>query len=1094
MNRSSAALLSVLALGFALVGVVPAAVAAPAPGAPGALSHFDVARKDCVGTARNTTSKAWYTVANGVLSDVYAPTIDNTNVETLQFLVTDGASFTDLQTRDTTYQVRTTDDGGMACQVTSTARNGRYRIVTDYIADPARTGVLMRTRLDPLHGNGKDLKLYVRYDASVNGNGGGGPVNGGGDTASVDPASTALVSTDTNTVTSAPNRDYAVPLSAALVADKRFLTTSSGYAGTPTDGLNQLDAAHKLTDTSTDAPNGNVVQTAQLDVRPGKAVTLALGFGRTPADAVRTASAGAHASFASSYHQYVDQWRDYDRHLHRVDPADAPNYLLSANVLKASEDKTFPGAVVASLGSPWGQAISAGDAPGGKPVYFGSYREIFSRDLYESVTGLLAAGDLSTARASVRWLFSKQQQADGRFPRNSMLNGRKAPDSGGDQLDETAYPILLALQTGLDRDHALYTGHIRPAADFLVAHGPSFGSERWEEQGGYSPSTIAAEIAGLLSAGDIADRNQDPAHARVYRAAADHFQRSIKDWAVTTTGPYGDGRYFIRLAKNGDPNAATTYNLGNGSIDVDQRSVVDGGFLELVRLGELSPNDPDVRRSLSVVDDVIKRDTATGPGWYRYGTATAGSEDGYGDCYEPDPTNCSPSGRPWPTGNAGSGHLWPVLGGERGEQRLTVGDRRGAAAFLDAMRAQAYGVGLVPEQIWEDPSLAASPFGTDPATASLGFENGESVGSVAPLTWAQSQYVRLARGIQAGRPVEQPSNTSDRYVRHHAPAALSVTVTGPGSVATPTASVTGTAPAGSRVDVAASAVDSGGATSVVSTVAAADGTYSVTVSTPLGSNVITATATSAAGTGYAQTTIVSDFVQGTVLMDVTDPSGDDNGPGTFAYPTAGDFHAGAFDIQRFQVLDSGNTIVFRTTLRDLSPTFGSPFGAQLLDVYLHDPAATTTSTAPPFPTRGYAVAGQDAWSRMVEVQGFADPIFTDPGHTPLGGASVQASQGSRTITISVPKAALGTPGPGWTVAVVLSGQDGNSPDQARPFTPTPGPYTFGVCAVGGTEPICGADPATMPKAMDVLVPAGVDQATELNPTLGPVAVRGVPVA
>ena len=84
----------------------PAYAAAPAPDGPGALSHFDLARKDCVGTAHGRTSKVWFTIANGVLSDVYSPTVDNTNVETMQFVVTDGSTFTDLQTRDMTYTVR----------------------------------------------------------------------------------------------------------------------------------------------------------------------------------------------------------------------------------------------------------------------------------------------------------------------------------------------------------------------------------------------------------------------------------------------------------------------------------------------------------------------------------------------------------------------------------------------------------------------------------------------------------------------------------------------------------------------------------------------------------------------------------------------------------------------------------------------------------------------------------------------------------------------------------------------------------------------------------------------------------------------------
>ncbi|WP_245757163.1 glucodextranase DOMON-like domain-containing protein [Amycolatopsis xylanica] len=1083
MNRSRVVPAALLVL---LACATPPAHADP-PSGPGATSHFGLARKDCLGTARTTASKTWFTVAGGVLSDVYAPTIDNTNVESLQFVVTDGRTFTDLQSRDTTYTVRTTA-GGMACEITSTARNGRYRLVTEYLTDPARDSVVLRTRLDPLRGGG-DLKLYVRYDAGINGNGGGGQVNGGADDASVDAATTALVSSDPVTESSAPERDYGVPLAGALRADRRFLATSSGFAGTPSDGLAQLDAARKLTDTTPSVSHGNVVQTAQLDFEPHRPVTLSLGFGRTAAAAVAVAGDSVRTPFPELQRRYADGWRDYDARLKPVRGSDRDAYYHAVNVLKASEDKTFPGAVVASLGSPWGQAVSAGDAPGGKPVYFGSYREIFARDLYESFSGLLAAGDVDTARATVNWLFGKQQQPDGRFPRNSMLNGKKAPDSGGDQLDESAYPILMALQAGLDRDKSLYDNHIRGAADFVVAHGPSFGSERWEEQGGYSPSTIAAEIAGLVAAGTIADRNGDPARARVYRATADHFQRSIKGWTVTSTGPYADGRYFLRLTKNGDPNSAVEYNLGNGSVNADQRAIIDAGFLELTRLGVLPADDPDVRRSLAVVDQVIKRDTPAGPGWYRYGTATPGSEDGYGDCYEPDPTACAPSGKPWPSGNVGSGHLWPVLAGERGEQQLQTGDRRGAASLLKAMRDQTSGTGLVPEQIWENPAVPASPFGTDPATASIGFKPGESVGSASPLSWAQSQYARLARGLDEGRPVEQPAEVRARYTR--APGALAVTVTAPATVSTPTTTVTGTAPAGSAVEVSATATDAGGATTVVSTRADAAGAFSAVVPTPLGATVVTAAASQGRDTGYAQRVVTSDFVTGTVLLDVTDPDHDDNGPGTYTYPTAGDFHDGAFDIQRFQVIDSGATLVLRTQLRDLSPTFGSSFGAQLLTVYARDPGAARTSTAAPFASRRYGIAAQDAWSSMIEVQGFADPVFTDASGARPGTASVQASQGSRYISISVPKAAFGTPGPGWKFAVVLTGQEGNSPDQARGFTPTAGAYTFGLCAAGGSSPICALDPSTAPKAMDVLTPPGTTQAEILDPTRGPVAIRAI---
>jgi glucoamylase len=1080
-------------LALPAVAAVPAA-AAPAPaGAPGALSHYDLARKDCVGTARNTTSKVWFTVAGGVLSDVYAPTVDNTNVETLQYVVT-GPGFTDLQTRDMTYTVSAIDPGGMACRVVSTPRRGGYKLVTDYLTDPQRDSVVIRTRLD----GPAALKVFVRYDATMNGNGGGGGQNGGADDATVDPATTALVSSDPDTVTNAPNRDYAVPMYGALRADRPFRSTQSGYAGTASDGLTQLDTARALSGPAT-APDGNVVQTAEVARDRAGSFTLALGYGRTAASAIATAGASAATSFTATYARYVAGWIAYDAQLRRP-PTAYPGlsraqalrlvqaYYLSVNVVKASEDKTFPGAIAAGLGAPWGQAISAGDLPGGKPRYFGSYRYVFARDLYEAFTGVLTAGDTRTAQAATRFLFQRQQQADGRMPRNSLINGLKGPDSGGDQLDETAYPVLMAWQSGLAGDRALWP-RVKKAADFVVSRGPSFGSERWEEQGGYSPSTIAAQIAGLVAGARIADVQGDADSARVYRATADHFQRSVKGWTVTTTGPYSPGRYFIRLSKNGDPDEAVSYGLGNGAPDADQRSVIDAGFLELTRLGILSPRDPDVLATLPVVDATIKRDTASGPGWYRYGTSAPGSEDGYGDCWAADPTGCDVDGRPWAPTGSGSGHVWPVLSGERAEHHLQTGDRRTAAALLASMDRYSSGVGLAPEQAWENPDLPASPFGTAPETASIGFRNGESAGSTSPLTWAQAQLSRLVLSLGANRPVEQPAIVADRYVRSGAPGTLPVTVTAPAdgtTVATASVTVTGTTAPGATVDVQSTASDTAGTTTTVTVTASASGAFSARVPTPFGTDVITVAASKGGATGYARRTVNSDFVTGTVVLDVTDPDGDDSGPGTYAYPTAGDFADGAFDLQRFQVIVNGPETLLRAKVRDLRPTFGSPLGAQLLDVYVHTGAPGSTAAA--HPSRNYTIAPSSAWSRRIEVEGFADPVFTDAAGNPLGTVSVQASQASGYITAVVPTAALGTPGPGWAFTVVLHGQDGFSADRARGFGATPEGYQFGVCAPGGTSPICSVDPGTVPRAMDTLT-----SPAELDPTAPPVVLTGVPV-
>jgi len=1090
----------------ALAVTIPAAgaaAAAAAPGAPGAPSYFDLARKDCLGTAANTGSKVWYTVADGVLSDVYEPTIDNTDVSTLQYVVTDGATFTDLQARDMTYTVAA-DPTGMACTVTSTDTAHGFRLITTYITDPASDTVLMNTKLQALPGSGANLgrlQLYARLDAHVNGNGGGGAANAGANSGVVDTSTGSPVPViySTNTVTNATNRDYAVPTYMALAATPTTPIASVGYAGTASDGLNELDATHSLTP-FTSAPDGHIVATEDVTPSRGNSVTLALGFGRTQTQSVSVAQRSLSSPFGQTSAKYRQGWTAYDAGL-KPPPAReasvAGRYYLSANVLKASVDKTFPGAIVASLASPWGQSVPAGVLANGEPSYFGSYREVFARDLYEAFTGLLADGDLATARAATLFLFDRQQLPSGAMPRNSLLNGQAAPDTGGTQLDEAAYPILMAYLAGLGGDSALWKGHIQAAADFLVANGPTDGVERWEEQTGYSPSTIAAEIAGLTAASAIAASHGDTERANLYQATADDFQRNIKAWTVTTSGPYAP-RYFIRLSKTGDPNAAINYSLGNGGPTLDQRAVVDGGFQELVRLGELPVTDADVKASLAVLDKQISVATPSGTGYYRYGNdATKGSADGYGDCYQPSQSTCSITGAPWPPTDTGTGHLWPNLSGERAESDLAAGSAAGAQSLLQAMINFSSGVGLVPEQAWEDPDLAASPYGSDPATASIGFTKGQAAGSASPLTWAQAQELRLIASLGTGRNVDTPAITTARYVTGGPPGSLPVTIAAPAdgsTLAAASTTVTGKTAARATVTIASADTTTGAPASVTSTTAAADGSYSASVPVGFGSNAITVTATAAGGrsTGYAQVTVTNEG-GGSTVLDVTDPSGDDNGPGTYQYPTSGDFHPGAFDLTRFQVLSDGTTAYLRATLANLDPTFGQTDGAQLLDVYVHVPGAASYSTAAAFASRNYTIAPSGAWSQRVEVQGFAPPQWVNADGDSVGTASALAVQADRTITVALPEAQFGTPGSGWGFSVVLTGQDGFSADQARAFAPTAQAFAFGVCAPGGTAAICSADPSTVPKAVDVITPPGVSQATELDPTLGPVEIQPVTV-
>jgi glucoamylase len=1066
----------------------PATAAAAAPDGPGALSHFDLARKDCVGTARNTGSKVWYTVANGVLSDVYYPTVDNTNVETLQYIVTDGSTFTDLQTRDMTSTARALDAGGMVCEVTSTAKSGRYRIVTDYFTDPGRNTLLMNAQLVATGPGANALQLYVRFDPTANGNGGGGQGNGGADSAVTDTSKghPIAVASDTNTNTNAANRDYAQPVFAAL--DGPFSQVTNGFAGASSDGLTQLDTSRTLTTTFDSAATGNVVQVAQLALGPGagKAV-LALGFADSQAGAVAAAEGSLAAKVQQVQKSYEAGWAAYDASL-KPPPKQLSGlsnsrvtelrreYYLSANIVKASEDKTFPGAIVAGLASPWGQAVSAGDP---NNTYFGSYREVFARDLYEAWTGLMAAGDTATARDATLFLFNRQQLADGSMPRNSLVNGKTAPDSFGTQLDETAYPLLMADELGLSTA-AFYNDHIKPAANFVAAHGPSFGVERWEEQSGYSPSTIAAEIAGLVAAAHLADVNHDAVSARVWRGVADDMQRTVKTWTVTTNGPAAGHPYFIRLSKTGDPNAAITYNVGNGGPTLDQRAVIDAGFLELTRLGALAANDADVVQSLPVVDATIKTDTPSGPGWHRY------NGDGYGDG--------AADGHPWAPSGQGTGHLWPVLSAERGEQSIQTGDSATAIALLDAMAKFSSGVGIIPEQDWESNDLPASPFGTDPTTASIGFVNGKPAGSASPLTWSAGAFVRLFADVAANKLVDQPAATLNRYVTH-TQGQTTLTVTAPADLSSISGSpvtVSGTTAPGNTVDILATNTDHNSSTTAATTTALPDGSFSVDVPVTGGTTVLNVVATAAdGGTAHATRTVVFDFVPGTLVFDTADPSNDDNGPGNYAYPTSSNFHAGAFDLERFQVFDDGTNITFRVQTRDLSPTFGSPLGAQLVDVYVHDPVASATSTAASFAQRNYQIDPASAWNRLIEVQGFGQRYIDASGAT-LGTVQISANQISRFITFSVPKATLGTPASGWTFTVVLTGQDGFSPDQARSFASTPQDFQFGVCATASNDPHCTVNPNSVPKAIDVLTPPGVLQSGELDYTQHqPVVIQGV---
>jgi glucoamylase len=716
--RSMAAAATLLASALA-----SPAVAADAPGAPGGSSSWTTGAKQGLGTSTTAQSKVWYTIARGVVTEVYFPQIDTANVQDLQLIVTDGSTFVDLERDATTHQVQLVDPKALTYRQINTATSNRYRITRTLVTDPDRPVLLMQTRFQVLSGG--PYQVYVLHNPSLDG-------SGFGDTAAT--LGNALVASKG-------------AIADALVSSVGFAQTSNGYSATASDGLVDLRAnKHLTTQFDTASSPGNVVQIGQVSVGNDTTFTLALGFGASRTEAAANANASLAAGFTAVSSANANGWHAY---INTLKPA--PNSVTSNNlttqynvasmVLKALEDKTFPGAGIAGLATPWGDFVNADNCC----AFNVGYQAVFGRDLYEVATAQLAAGDASAANRYLDFLL-KFQKDDGSLPRNSQVNG--TPLDGKIQLDEVSYPIILAWQ--LNRSDAVTWSKVRKAADFVVTNGPRTDRERWEENQGLSPSTIAAEIAGLVCAADIADKNGDTQSRDRYLATADNWQQNVENWTFTTTAQPGNKQYYIRIDDNQNPNDGDKLSIANGGGDKDERAIVDAGFLELVRLGVKPPNDTRVATSLPQVDATIKVSTPDGDMFKRY------NFDGYGENFG----NCN--GFP-AANNAGTGGLWPLLDGERGEYELANGNSAQAVERLKTMARAANAGSLIPEQVF------------DHTSAGCGFLIGQATGSAMPLAWSMAQFVRLAQSIDAGKPVETPAVVASRY----GPVHVTLTVTVP---------------------------------------------------------------------------------------------------------------------------------------------------------------------------------------------------------------------------------------------------------------------------------------------------------------------------
>jgi len=675
-----------------------------APGAPGQMAHWTSGNKQGVGTSNSLNSRVWFTLGcEGVLNEVYYPTVDKANTRLLEFVVTDGKSWLERESEDTTHQIEIPDTEVLSFRQINTSKNGHYRITKTYITDPERDTLLMQVRFQKLKSG--PVQLYVYYDPSINNSG----MHDSG--YSIDDT---LVASDTG-------------IASALASSLPFTKTTSGYLGT-SDGVVDLKKFFTLKNTYPRAQDGNVVQVGELPPAATRDVnfTIALAFGSEGELAIDNARKSLQKGFDHAYTEYAKGWRDWIGTLKPVDAKYRDQYQIAAMVMKTHEDKTYRGAGAAALTIPWGEETDA-DEPS-----IGGYHLVWGRDLYEVATAFYAMGDKEAADRALGYLFNVQQKPDGSFPQNSWLDGR--PFWGSLQMDEVSYPLILALQLGRT-DSQTYEKHVKPAADFIMKNGPSSPQERWEEQSGYSPSTIAAEIAGLICAARIAQMNHDDSSRTQWLNAADEWANKLDTWTATSSGKYAD-RYYLRLTQHGQPDAGDMINIANKGGTFDEREIVDAGFLELVRLGIRSAGDPLIVKSLKVVDTVIKVDTPNGPVWYRY------NHDGYGEQADGHGYN-----------EAGVGRLWVLLVGERGEYAVAAG--QDPTPYLDAMQKMGNSGRMLGEQVWDRKD---SPDQNR-------FRIGESTGSATPLNWTCAQFVRLAVAAEDKKLPETPSIVSEHFLQ-----------------------------------------------------------------------------------------------------------------------------------------------------------------------------------------------------------------------------------------------------------------------------------------------------------------------------------------
>ncbi len=695
-----------------------------APGAPGITPRWTTSSKDGVGTAINVASDVYFTLSHGVLNEIYYPRADIAATRDMGLIVTNGADFFSEEKRDTLSETAQIESGIPAFVITNTCYQNRYQIIKQVITDPHRDTLLQRIEFKVIHPD--DYHVYALLAPHLN--------NMGMDNTAwvADYKGNSMIFAEKDGIT------------LAFLCSFPWKKRSVGYVGV-SDGWQDLMQHHQMAWEYQRAEKGNVALMGEIDLAnaPNHIFDLAIGFGTSPAEAALNALASMMEGFTSVQNRYVKEWQTWQdniRSLHESVKEIGGMFRMSASVLRTHQSKVFPGAMLASLSIPWGNAIGDENHTG--------YHLVWPRDLVECAGGLLALNAQEDVLRVLNYLMATQE-ADGHWSQNMWLEG--TPYWQGIQLDETALPILLIdlclKRKVLNENHLhKYWTTVRKATTFLLRHGLITHQERWEEQRGISAFTLATTISAMLAAADLADHVGESKIADYCRQTADAWNDSIETWLYAKntrlSNELGIEGYYLRI----NPTQIPAAELGEATMRIKNKpeaqsvmpitEMISVDPLALVRFGLRAANDPRMLNTIKVIDASLKIETPNGTCWYRY------VNDGYGEQEDGSAYNGIGIGRPW-----------PLLTAERAHYEIAAGNIKRAHELLLAVERFSNN-GLIPEQIWDQEDILKKEL-----------FHGKHSGSAMPLVWAHAEHIKLVCSAKEESVFDMPRHTQQRYLK-----------------------------------------------------------------------------------------------------------------------------------------------------------------------------------------------------------------------------------------------------------------------------------------------------------------------------------------